>query len=429
MARKSKLLENLGKELENIKLDNIEDLDIDVLKDITICMRDVTDYRHDVSYHKLENIIMIVFIALLGNCNEWEEIYNFGLIHEEWFKRFLDLKYGIPSVTTLRVTMSLIEPEEIEEVCVNYIIKIVTKLEEITNYQIDKKQKETIAYDGKVCRGSKRENAKGDKIKPVNAMSAYNVDKDICLATKFIEDKTNEIPTGPELVNMLDLTNTISVFDAMNTQEKTIKAIVDKGGNYVAAVKGNQKSLFADIKKYFKDKCLYEEAKNESCIEESEKAHNCEEKRTYIMTSNIDWLDNKSKWKNIKSIGLVTREYTLGGRRTIDTRYYITDLSSNEIKDFAKAVRDEWGIENNLHWHLDYTLREDYSLTVNKKVQANLNILRKLCLNILKLVKPFYNKSLKLIRFLIGQNFSIEINKIFSYLNTKELEKIISKTQ
>ena len=75
-------------------------------------------------------------------------------------------------------------------------------------------------------------------------MSAYNVDKDICLATKFIEEKTNEIPTGPELIKLLDLTNTVSVFYALNTQEETIKAIVEKNGNYVAAVKKNQKMLF-----------------------------------------------------------------------------------------------------------------------------------------------------------------------------------------
>ena len=185
--------------------------------------------------------------------------------------------------------------------------------------------------------------------------------------------------------------------------------------------------LFEDINKYFNDKELYKQASEESYYEEAEKAHNDIEKRIYIMTSNIEWLNNKEKWKNIKSIGLVTREYNIDGRRTLDTRYYITDLESNNINEFKKAVRDEWGIENNLHWHLDYIFKEDNNLTSNKKAQSNLNILRKLCLNILELIRTFYNKSLKLIRFIIGNNFENKIDKVFSYLNTDELLKISSK--
>ena len=434
MARKSKLLEKLGEEMKSNKIDDVNELDIEVLKEITISMKDLTDNRGDISYQPLENIILIVFIALMANCNEWIEIYQFGVIHKEWFCRFLDLKYGIPSISTIRKTMAVIDPNELEEICVKIIIKKVTEMIELfesnQSTQIeDFKEKDIISYDGKVCNGSSRKSSKTGEQKPVNAMSAFNVTKDICLATKFIDEKTNEIPTGPELIKMLDLTNTISTFDALNTQEKTIKAIVEKGGNYVAAVKENQKSLYKDIKDFFNDKALYEEASNDSYYEETEKSHSQIEKRTYIMTSKIDWLSNKDKWKNIKSIGIVKREYQKDTKKVIDVRYYITDLNSSEIKDFKNAVRGEWGIENNLHWHLDYTFKEDANLTMNKNAQANLNVLRKLCLNILKLVKPIYNKSLKMMRFILGQDFENEIGKVLCCLNIDELKKITEKNQ
>ena len=242
-------------------------------------------------------------------------------------------------------------------------------------------------------------------------MSAYNVDKDICLATKFIEEKTNEIPTGPELIKLLDLTNTISTFDALNTQEKTIKSIVDKHGDYVAALKGNQHNFYQDVVDYFEDEELYNKAYQKCHYEESEKAHNQLEKRTYIMTDDIKWLNTK-KWANLKSIGLCKKESIRNGNRILEIRYYITSLTIDEIRDFTRTIRDEWGIENNLHWHLDYTFKEDANTTMNKNAQANLNILRKLSLNVLKLIKPFYNKSLKLIRFRIGQNFEEEIYRV-----------------
>lgn len=107
MARKSKFLEELGKEFKNIKVENVNDLDIDVLNEFKIHMRDLTDYRGDISYQPLENIVLIVFIALMANCNEWTEIYQFGVIYKDWFSRFLDLKYRIPSLSTIRKTMAI----------------------------------------------------------------------------------------------------------------------------------------------------------------------------------------------------------------------------------------------------------------------------------------------------------------------------------
>ena len=255
MARKAKLLEKLGEEIKDIKIENVNELDIDILKEITIHMRDLTDYRGDISYQPLENIVLIVFIALMANCNEWIEIYQFGVIHKDWFSRFLNLKYGIPSLSTIRRTMAVIDPAELEEQCVKIITKKIEEMVKLFQGKqellVDEvKEKDIISYDGKVCNSSSRKKSKTGKQKPVNAMSAFNVTKGMCLATKFIDEKTNEIPTGPELIKMLDLTNTISTFDALNTQEKTIKAIVEKGGNYVAPIKENQKTLYNDIKDY-----------------------------------------------------------------------------------------------------------------------------------------------------------------------------------
>lgn len=326
--------------------------------------------------------------------------------------------------------MAIVDPEELENVCVNFIIDKINKLTDLfmSNDDNEVVLKDIMAYDGKVCCGSKRNNTNNGEVLPVNAMTAFNVTKDIPLATKFINEKTNEIPTGPELIKLLDLTNTISTFDALNTQKKTIKAIVDKGGDYVGALKGNQYDFYKDVVTYFNDEKLYDESYNQCHYEESELAHSTIEKRTYIMTEDINWLEIK-KWKNIKSIGIYIREYTENDVLKKDVRYFITSLGTDQIKDFCRAVRDEWGIENNLHWYLDVTFKEDKNRTMIKNSQANLNILRKIALNILKLVKPLYNKSLKLIRFRIGQNFENEIEKILLYLNIEELRQLFSKIQ
>lgn len=417
MTKRASLLSKIGEKAKDYKLDEIIDnMSVDELKEITELLKNLTDYRNNAGYKLLENSVMITFIGLLSDCNEWTEIYDFSKVHEEWFMKFLDLTYGLPSLSTLKRHISIIDSEELEYICVNYIIKKVSKLQESLNIEEDKGKKDIISYDGKKCNGSKVENGKNGEIIPTNAMSAYNVDKGICLATKFIGEKTNEIPTGPDLIKMLDLTNTISTFDALNTQKKTIKAIVDQHGDYVAALKGNQHNFFDDVKSAFEDKEFYESAYNKSSYEETERAHNQIEKRTYVMSADISWLPIND-WPNLKSIGLCKKECIKNGTSTIEIRYYISSLDITEISDFKRAVRGEWGIENDLHWHLDYTFKEDYNKTNNKVAQANLNILRKLSLNLLKLVQPRYNVSLKRIRKRLIMNFENEIMSILALLN------------
>lgn len=183
MAKKSKLLEELRQSMKDIKLESkLEALDIDVLKDITMHIKGVKDYRTDISYQFLENV------------------------------------------------------------CVNFIIDKINKLTDlfISNDNNEVVSKVIIAYDGKARCGSKRNNIINGEVFHANAMTAFNATKDISLTTNFISEKTNEILIGPELIKLLDLTNTISIFDVLNTQRETIKVIVDKDGDYVGALKGNQ---------------------------------------------------------------------------------------------------------------------------------------------------------------------------------------------
>jgi len=219
MSRKSKLLEELGNHFGEISDDvDIEGISLSFLielkENIKYC---VTDNRADTAYHPFENIVMIAFIGILSNCNEWTEIYEFALMHKKWLEKFLDLKYGIPSLSVIKTTMAITDPRELEEVCVKIIIEKIEQLRKLFISDETEKTKDIISYDGKVCRGSKRNCTKEGEVLPVNAMTAFNVSKDIPLATKFIDEKTNEIPTSPELIDLLDLTNTISTFDALNT--------------------------------------------------------------------------------------------------------------------------------------------------------------------------------------------------------------------
>lgn len=426
MSRKSELLKNISEKLPKIKED-IEVIDLTFLKNLKYCLRETSDERHQ-SYTKYSSvdILIITFLAILADCNEWTEISIFTKKHYNWLNQFTNLENGIPSKDTFKRIISIIDPKEIEPILVSSMVNIVKKYQNIFNDESKYiPEKDTYAVDGKRCNSSGRSSSKNGEIKSINAMSVYSENLGMCLATEFINEKTNEIPTGPKLLKMFNLENIIVTFDALNTQEETINTIVEKGGYYVAAVKGNQEKTYEDLVAYFSDEKLVNQVKKENYYCTTEKSHSSFIKYEYFQTEDVTWLYNYKKWRNIKSIGCVkkTTENLNTHKIVTEIRYYISNLE-NSIIEFSNAIRSEWAIENKLHWHLDFTFREDKNGTFEKNAQKNLNIIRKFCLTILKLVKEIYSLSLKNIRKSLCMDFENEMQKILLYLTPEKIEEL-----
>ena len=88
---------------------------------------------------------------------------------------------------------------------------------------------------------------------------------------------------------------------------------------------------------------------------------------------------------------------------TTEVRYFISSLPIN-VKEIARAIRGHWMVES-YHWHLDVTFREDANRTIDKQAAYNLNVLRKLAANTLKLLEICKKSaSMKLKRYAISCN-------------------------
>ena len=347
----------------------------------------------------------------MANCNTFVEIHIFAEVHYEWLKKYLTFADGLPSLSTFKRIISIINPKELEEICNEVFFKFIKSYNNDLLYKdVNIEIRDINSLDGKTANNSNR-NTRDGEIQKTNAMSAYSIKYDKCLATEFIGDKTNEIPTAPILLSRLNIKNVIVTFDALNTQKETIKYIVNKQGYYVAPVKENQKSLYENINDYFTDETLLNNVKNKYI--EEEKSHNQYEKRTYLFTDDIDWLYKKSDWKDIKSIGVVIKEID---NVVVEVRYFISNLESKYVKLIANVIRNEWAIENKLHWYLDMCFQEDKNKCYLENSQKNLNIIRKFCLAILKLVKDKYKLSMNSLRLKLSMNFEKELEKLLNNL-------------
>lgn len=418
MPRVSKELQEFKKileldEQEYLNEEDLENYDLHLLiKSFEEEASYISDKRH-FSYviHSLEEILITTILALMANCNTFVEIHIFAEVHYEWLKKYLTFADGLPSLSTFKRIISIINPKELEEICNEVFFKFIKSYNNDLLYKdINIEIRDINSLDGKTANSSNR-NTRDGEIQKTNAMSAYSIKYDKCLATEFIGDKTNEIPTAPILLSRLNIKNVIVTFDALNTQKETIKYIVNKQGYYVGPVKENQKSLYENINDYFTDETLLNNVKNKYIKEE--KSHNQYEKRTYLFTDDIDWLYKKSDWKDIKSIGVVIKEID---NVVVEVRYFISNLESKYVKLIANVIRNEWAIENKLHWYLDMCFQEDKNKCYLENSQKNLNIIRKFCLAILKLVKDKYKLSMNSLRLKLSMNFEKELEKLLNNL-------------
>lgn len=417
MSKKSSKLKEISEIFKEINID-FNKLENKGINDMITIIRRQNDERYQPNVkHKLEDIVLITFFGVLAKCNEWTEIESFAKKKEKWLKQYLELPNGIPSHDTIERVISIINPETLYNDCIKYLIEKIDLITEKTN------EKDVLSMDGKVSKGSSRNKENTEEIKPVNTMSIYSHNYGVSLIQDYIEEKSNEIPMGPELIKKLNLTNCILTADALNTQKETVTAIKEAHGDYVLALKKNQKNFYDDVKDYLNDPSVLKEIEN--YYEETEKSHSKIITRKYYMTSNIKWLNNKDKWDKLKSIGVEKKIITSvqTGEVNEENRYFIISFT-DDIKTFADAVRKHWGIENNLHAPLDIVFKEDYNKTLEKNGAKNLGIIKRIVLSILKFVQTYYKISLNLIRTNLSFDFENEIDNIFKLLDVEKIKQL-----
>lgn len=257
-------------------------------------------------------------------------------------------------------------------------------------------QGDIIAVDGKTVRGSYDKKSKQGAIYMVSAFAAEN---GVVLGQVKTHEKSNEITAIPDLLSKLEIKGAVVTIDAMGCQKAIAKKIIQKETDYVLAVKGNQGHLSSAIRDFF-DIAHEENFKQLShhFHEEIDKAHGRVEHRRYWLTEDLSSIkDLTSKWVGLKSIGMVESQRHIGDKVTVDRRYFICSL--NETDDlFAKAVRRHWSVENELHWVLDVSFREDHSAIRRDNGAENMAKTRHITLNMLRQEKTC-KKGMKAKRF------------------------------
>ena len=333
------------------------------------------DYRRQGSIrYYLIDLLFITICAVISGANDLKSVAMYAQRKRRWLTSILALGDNVPSYTTFWTIFVLLSPAALERCFVQWVQSKMG--------MASKQDGHNISIDGKAQRGTAE---KGEPHSFVHIVSAWAATHNLTLGQLKVEGKSNEITAIPQLLEMIDLGGATVTIDAMGCQTAIAEKIVDKGGDYILALKGNQGHLSDEVENYF-HQAEQIDFEGVACDAVGSKncAHGRIEKRESYTTEDIDWLPQKDGWKNLKSLIMVKSERTISGQSTsIERRYYISSLPADALR-VSNAIRGHWGIENQVHWILDVAFREDDQNANAGNIAENMSTVRRLALNLLK---------------------------------------------
>lgn len=353
--------------------------------------------------HLLYDMLVLTVLAVICGADSFVMVETFGREKEEFLRTFLKLAGGIPSHDTLSRVFSRLNPEGLQRCLISWS----QALRESIPQAPEPIPSEVVALDGKTLR---RSFDKAAKKAALHLVSAFATTHGLVLGQVGSLAKKNEVAAIRTLLELLDIQGSIVTIDAAGTQKSIAKQILERGADFVLALKANHKTLHTQVITRFKR--LREGVQApflpfvHAIHHEVDKAHGRIEERRMIAMDVTEWVTRKSHgaWAGlVRSIVCVESTRTIKGKVSTEKRFYLSSVSYDAVERIAHAIRSHWGIENQLHWVLDMTFDQDRLRARKDHAPENFAILQSLALNILR-QHPDPKTSLKQRRAKAGWN-------------------------
>ena len=314
--------------------------------------------------HDFHELLMIALCTVLCGGQGAVDMALFAGAKEPFLRGFLKLANGVPSHDTFSRLFRQLDPEQFRAAFQRFMARFSKGFQGV------------VAIDGKVLRRS-FDRATGKS--PLHMVSAWGCEQRLVLAQVATDAKSNEITAVPKLLEMLSLKGTIVTTDALNSQRSIARQIVDQGGDYVLALKGNQGTLHDDVSTYLDDPACKATAAKPTVDAD----HGRIETRTAMVSTDIAWLQADHHWPGLAAVGKVVRTRETASKTTTETAYYLLSTVLTAER-FNEVVRSHWGVENRLHWRLDVVMDEDQDRNRLGNGPENLAVLRHMAMNVMQ---------------------------------------------
>jgi predicted transposase YbfD/YdcC len=329
--------------------------------------RHLPDPRADNTQHELVDILFVALAALLCGAESCSDMAEFGLAKEEFFRQVLGLRHGIPSHDTFSRVFRLLDPQAFTTT----FRRFMAAFAEANRLDLSG----VVAIDGKALRGAFE---RGRQATPLHMVNVWAADARMVLAQRKAPGR-NEVAGALELLGLLSLDGCIVTADALHCHRAMASAVLERGGAYVLALKENQSSLFAAVRRRFARRGQRSVAAR---LEAS--THDRRERRQATVIRDTT-LAAEFDFPGIAAVARITsRRRVHNGRAEPPLVRYFLLSRYFPARRLLCIQRSHWTVENQLHWVLDVVLDEDSSRTRKDHAPENLAILRGFALNILR---------------------------------------------
>ena len=334
----------------------------------------IPDPRRNNLRHKLIDILTVALFAIICGADGWVAVAEYGRCKRTWLQTFLELPHGIPSHDTFSDVFAKLQPQAFEDCFMQWMKNLVQLSGE-----------KLVAIDGKSLRRSFEHG--WDKSGMAHMVSAFVQANQMVFAQVKTEGKGQELSAIEKLLTLLELDGAVVTIDALGCQKQIAQQILDAHGRYILQAKDNQPKLHEKLQALFTDLRLEKFAGVEhDYFTQTDGNHNRIETRRLWVCWEVQLLGELAQeWPGIKSLILVERTRQLNGQRSVELHYYISSLDRRtRAPSLAKYIRGHWSVENNLHWQLDVSFREDQRRIRKGHGAENFSRLCRIALNLLK---------------------------------------------
>jgi predicted transposase YbfD/YdcC len=329
------------------------------LERFAACFAEIEDPRKREGDHDLTEMLFVALLAMLCGAKYCTDIEVFGRAKEGLLRTVLGLKNGIASHDTFSRLFRLLDPKSLEKGFRRFTAAFAETV------KIDG----VIALDGKALR---RAYECGKSHMPPVMVTAWAAKTRLALAN-VLSPGNNEAAGALQRIEMLQLKGCVVTMDALHCRRDTARAIVERGGDYVLAVKDNQPGLLNAAKAVIAEA----ERKRIGQATTTDAAHGRKEVRA-AMVAPAGELAEKHDFPGLAAVARITSKR---GRDEVIQRYFLL-TRQYKPEELLGIVRQHWSIENTLHWTLDVVLDEDQVRSRKDHAPENLAVLRRLALNV-----------------------------------------------
>lgn len=337
--------------------------------------------------HTIDEVLIIALCSMLSDNAAFTDMEQFARSQMPWLRTFLPMPHGPPSHDVFRNVFMAIKPEAL-------LLIMADWCGDLSSHQ--------IMIDGKALRGTAAATRKG----MVHILRAWVHEAGLSAGHTVCSEKTNELTALPQLLAMLELKGTLVSIDAMGTHPDIAAQIHEAGGDYLLALKANQKGALKAVITHFAAQDAAAGYTAEAAVSglhpgnvlapgplapghSVNLSHGRYEQRLCTALGNLDFFHKSWKWAGLKSVIRVIRTTHRGGKigtksgePTMETHYYLSSLAPDPAI-LSAHIRAHWSVES-AHHVLDVTFGEDHCQVRDRTAAHNLCILRETSSKVLR---------------------------------------------